>query len=153
VERRALAEALRAIAEEQERLAAADEATGHRVRRAQLDQQAARQKTGRPKGSGARFLRWEPPRSPSGVASRRSGHLHVGRALWMEIGEPRRLNVQRLGQELHLRLCGEGEGWAVSRSPNAMPHLSIGEEPADTLRLLEGRWAAEIRGGAIVAAM
>jgi hypothetical protein len=34
-----------------------------------------------------------------------------------------------------------------------MPALNIGEDAADTLRLLAGRWDAEIQGGAIVAPM
>lgn len=152
IERRALVDALRQLAEEQERLAEADEHVGHVVRRAAIEQQAVRQKTGRPKGSGAHFLRWESPRG-EGKTDRRSGHLHIGRALDQELDEPKRMDVQRLGSTLELRPCGEGEGWAVNRSPNGMPRLSIGQEAADTLRLVEGRWPATIRGGAIVATM
>lgn len=151
-ERRHLAAELLALAAEQERLAAADERVGHQVRRGELERQAAPCAAGRPRGSGARFVRWEPPVG-EGKVSRRSGHLHIGRALWQELGEPRRMDVQRLGAELHIRPCAEGVGWAISRSERMMPRLNIGDEPATNLRLVEGRHDGEIRGGAIVVRM
>jgi hypothetical protein len=141
-ERRALAAALRQVADEQERLARADEALGATLRRAQLD--AAQRTGGRPRGTGARYVRWEPARSD------RSARLYLGRALWQELGEPARLNVQRLGDELHIRPCLPGEGWAVTRPSNGMPWLTIGDEPATILRLVAGRHDAVIRAGAIV---
>lgn len=146
-ERRALAVELRQIADEQEHLADADEQVGHVVRSAQLD--TAPRRGGRRKGTGARYLRWTPPQG-EGKGSRRSGRLFIGRALWQELGEPKRMDVQRLGAELHVRPCGEGVGWAISRGAQTMPGLNIGEESADTLRLTPGRWEAEIRSGAIV---
>jgi hypothetical protein len=149
-ERRALAEALRHLADDQERIAAADETLGPALRRAQMDAAPRTSKGGRPKGSGARFVRWDPPQV-SASGERRSGHLHIGRALWQELGEPTRMNVQRLGAELHLRPCGPGEGWAVTKPINGMPRLNVGEEPATALRLVEGRHDAVIRAGAIVA--
>lgn len=147
-ERRSLAEQLRALADEQDRLAEAEERSGPALRRVEFA--AAPRKTGRPKGSGARFLRWEPP-TGEGKASRRSGQLHIGRALYQELGEPERIDVQRSGQTLYLRPCLAGQGWKVNRGKNTMPRLNIGEEPADTLRLRETRYPAEIRDGAIIA--
>ena len=151
-QRRALAQALHELAAQLDALAEADDRVGHQVRRVALDAQAARQRTGRPMGSGARFLRWEPPHG-EGKASRRSGHLHIGRALWQELGEPARFRVERLGAQLVLRPCVEPLGWAVSRPTNGMPRLNIGQAPADQLGLVAGRYPAEIQGGAIVAAL
>lgn len=142
-ERRELAAALRAEADRQEQLASADARVGHQLRRAALDDQAARQRTGRPRGSGARWVRWEPR-----IAGR-TGQLYVGRALWQELDEPARLDVQRLDGRLVIVPCGAGVGWACIKPSRGMPHLSIGDEAADALRLAEGRWPAEIRGGAI----
>jgi hypothetical protein len=144
-ERRALAAALRQLADEQERLASADEALGATLRRAQLDAQP--RTGGRPRGSGARYVRWEPARA------NRSGRLYLGRALWQELNEPGRMNVQRLGDELHIRPCGPGEGWTVTRPTGGMPWLTIGDEPATILRLVAGRHDAAIRAGAIVVTM
>jgi hypothetical protein len=147
-QRRELADALSELAAQQAALADADQRIGHQVRRAALD--TAPRTGGRPKGSGARFLRWDAP-TGTGKQDRRSGMLHIGRALWQELGEPARFDVQRIGAALVLRPCGEGQGWAVGRPPNGMPRLNIGEEAADTLRLAEGRYPAEIKDGAIVA--
>jgi hypothetical protein len=141
-ERRALAAALRQVADEQERLASADEKHGATLRRAQLD--AAQRTGGRPRGTGARYVRWEPARS------HRSGRLYIGRALWQELNEPGRMNVQRLGDELHIRPCLPAEGWAVTQPTGGMPWLTIGDEPATILRLVAGRHDAVIRAGAIV---
>lgn len=144
-QRREFALALRTLAEEQQRLAEADQRLGHVVRRAQLDAAPRSAKGGRPKGSGARFLRWE------GRIKGRTGQLYVGRALWQELGEPARMDVQRLGTELVLRPCGADVGWAVIKPSQGMPHMSIGDEAAAALRLIEGRHPAEVRGGEIVA--
>lgn len=147
-QRRELADALRQLAEEQERLAGADDRVGHQVRRAQIADEAARQRTGRPRGSGARFLRWEPPQG-EGKASRRSGQLHIGRSLWQELGEPERLRIERHGDQLRLIPCAEPLGWAVSRPRDGMPRLNIGGVAAQRLGLSAGRHAAEVRDGAI----
>jgi hypothetical protein len=147
-ERREFAAALAELAAQQATLAEADQRIGHQVRRAQLD--SAPRTGGRPKGTGARFLRWEPSHG-TGKHDRRTGSLHIGRALWQELGEPRHMDVQRLGPSLVLRPCLPGIGWTVTKPPNGMPRLNIGDEAADTLRLAEGRYPAEIRDGAIVA--
>src|SRR5262245_4629479 len=148
-QRRSFAADLRALADEQERLADADERAGPALRRARIETYNTTKRTGRPKGTGARFLRWEPPRG-EGKASRRSGQFHIGRALDQELGEPERLDVQRVGTALRLRPCGAGVGWKVSRPANGMPRLNIGEEAADTLRLEERRYPARIESGVIV---
>jgi hypothetical protein len=147
-QRHDLAAALAELAAQQAALAEADQRIGHHVRRSAIAEEASRQKTGRPKGSGARFLRWEPP-TGTGKKDRRSGMLHIGKALYQDLGEPARIDVQRSGSALVLRPCGAGQGWAVGVSVSTMPRLNIGEEAADTLRLVEGRYPAEIRDGAI----
>ena len=147
-ERRQLAADLHALAAEQERLADADRRIGHVVRRAA--EEAAPRSTsrgGRPKGSGGSFIRWSPPEP-----GRRSGQLHIAPKLWRDVGGPQRLDVQRIGGRLELRPCLDPDGWQVTFPTGArggMPRLSIGQEPADTLGLVEGRHAATISGGAI----
>ena len=142
-QRRAFAAELRALAEEQDALADADERSGHVLRAARIETQAAAQRTGRPLGSGAMFLRYE-------AGNGRSGRLHIGRRLWQLLGEPQRVDVQRLGGRLVLRPCGAGVGWRVTRPPNGMPRISVGQEAAETLRLEECRYPANIEAGAIV---
>lgn len=142
--RRQLAAALRALADEQERLADADTRNGHVVRRAQIAEQAARQKTGRPKGSGARFVR---------VEARETGHgayIHLGRALWQELGEPERLDIQRVGGAVRLTPCDGSAGYRFTHAPNGMPKCTIGQDALDALRLDERRYTARIEAGAIV---
>jgi hypothetical protein len=144
-QRRALAAELRALADEQERLADADERVGHRLRQAREPQPGAT--GGRPRGSGGRFVRWEPP-TPA-----RSGTLHISAALWHALGDPLRLDAQRYGGRLILRPCAAPDGYAVSVPTGARggnPRIRLGQEAADTLRLEEGRIEAEVRDGAIV---
>ena len=144
-QRRALAAELRALAAEQERIADADERSGHVLRRARIETEAARQKTGRPRGSGAQFVRVEDQ------GGQRSPRLHIGRALWQLLGEPSRFDLQRVGGRVVLRPATGDVGYAVSRPPNGMPRISIGNEALDALGLLlDTRYAGAIEGGAIV---
>ena len=147
-QRRDLAAALSELAAQQAALAEADQRIGHQVRRAQMN--SAPRTGGRPKGTGARFLRWQDAIG-EGKRDRRSGQLHIGRALWQELGEPRRMDVQQLGGSLVLRPCGDGAGWGVSKPPDGMPRLNIGDEAATALKLVAGRYPAEIKDGAIIA--
>lgn len=142
--RRQLAAELRELADDQERLADADTRSGHIVRRARIAQEAAQQKTGRPKGSGARFVR---------VEARETGHgayVHVGRALWQELGEPRRMDIQRVGGTVRMAPCSDGVGYRFTRPPNGMPKATIGQDALDALGLIERRYPATIAAGAIV---
>jgi hypothetical protein len=144
VKRRALAEHLRQLADEQERLAAAEERSGHRVRQARTPGSTG----GRPRGSGGKFLRFEEP------THRNSGTLHVAAALWHALGDPARLDIQRAGSRLVLRPCEWPRGYAVTLPSGARggnPRMRIGAEAADALGLVEGRIGAEVQGGAIVA--
>jgi hypothetical protein len=144
--RRELAALLRQLADEQEQIADADTRTGHVVRRAQIAQEAAQQRTGRPKGTGARFVRVERRHSDKPGAV-----VHVGRALWQELGEPARLDLQRIGATLRLTPCLPGVGYALSRPKNGMPRMTIGQDALEALRLDMRRYDARIEAGTIVA--
>lgn len=141
--RRAVADQLQALADEQRRLADADERVGHVARRAALDQARSGARGGRPKGTGARYIRVEEPQGEH------SGRIHVGRAIWQDLGEPARLDVQRIGSRLELRPVESG-GYSVTRPKNGMPRFSVGQETLDTIGLVEGRYQGAVRGGAIV---
>lgn len=141
-ERLKLAETFERLATQQRELAAADQQVGHVVRRAALD--SAPRKGGRPKGTGARFIRVE--LRPRGIGA----FVHVGRALWQELGEPRRLDPQRVGSRLMLVPTDGEAGYSVTQPPNGMPRFTVGQELLDTLRIEVGRMPAEIRAGAIV---
>lgn len=136
---RELAELLRREAERLDNLAGAERRSIART------SPMLKRRTGRPRGSGATFVRFEPG------GSDRTARLHIGRRLWQELGEPARLDLQRLGSELHLRPCGASEGYAVTRPRDGMPRIGMGVSVAEALGLYEGRFEAEIRGGAVVA--
>jgi hypothetical protein len=147
VKRRALVEHLRQLADEQERLAAAEERSGHRVRQVRPAGEPGN-KGGRPRGSGGRFLRFEE------ATPGNSGTLHISAALWHELGDPARLDIQRAGSRLVLRPAEWPAGYAVTLPSGARggnPRMRIGAESADALGLAEGRIGAEVQGEAIVA--
>jgi len=143
-ERLKIADVFDRLAAQQRELAAADQAVGHVARRVALDSAPRSSKGGRPKGSGARFLRVET--RPRGIGAT----IHVGRALWQELGEPRRLDPQRIGSVLTFVPCDSDAGYSVTQPPNGMPRFTVGQDVLDTLRIEEGRYPAEIRAGAIV---
>lgn len=143
-ERLRLAETFETLARQQHELAAADTAVGHVKRRVQLDSAPRSSKGGRPKGTGARFIRVE--LRPRGIGA----FVHVGRALWQELGEPRRLDPQRVGSRLMLVPTDGDTGYSVTQPPNGMPRFTVGQELLDTLRIEVGRMPAEIRAGMIV---
>lgn len=145
--RRELAALLRQLADEQEQIAEADTRSGHVVRRAQIAQEASRQKTGRPKGSGARFIR---------VIARYGGkpgaQICVGRALWQDLGEPSRLRIYARTSDDHVVLepCEPKVGYAVTRPKNGMPHFTVGQQVVERLCLKTIRYDASVEAGAIV---
>lgn len=144
-ERLKIAVTFELLAQQQRELAAADQQIGHVVRRAALASAPRSPKGGRPKGSGARFVRIGRP-----ISTERSWRVHVGRALWQELGEPKRLDIQRLGGALMLTPADGSAGYSLTRPKDGMPRLSIGQGTAEALGLEEGRFDAAIRGGAIV---
>ncbi|MDQ2995473.1 MAG: hypothetical protein M3R61_00235 [Chloroflexota bacterium] len=143
-QRRQLAEQLRQFADEQAALADADTRVGHVVRRSLLERAPRSAKGGRPRGTGARFIRIEPRERGHGA------YVYIGRALWQEIGEPVRFDLQRIGGALTLRPARGDDGYAFTRPPNGMPKATVGQDTVEALHLDEGRYPAEIRAGAIV---
>lgn len=147
-QRRQFADQLCALADEQAALADAEERSGTRLHA--LHERAthnAERRGGRPRGSGGRFVRYVP-------GNGHSGQLHIAPALWDELGKPKRVNLQCLAGQLVIRACGEDAGWRVTLPSGArggMPRISIGNEAAETLGLVEGRVAAQVEGGAIIA--
>lgn len=141
-ERRKIASIFESLASQQRELADADTRVGHVARRAALD--SAPRKGGRPRGTGARFVR---------IEARETGHgayVHIGRALWQELGEPKRLDMQQIGGVLTLTPCGDGTGYSLTRAPNGMPKATVGQDTVEALRLNDGRYPAQIRAGAII---
>lgn len=134
------------LAEEQLRLAEAEINVGHTVRQSAPTSAPAtegRGKGGRPKGSGALTVRWD---STGGTVtgSRRSGVLYIGRGLGLDttMGAPARLDIQRNGNTLTLRPARGSDGYAVIRSGNGMPRISIGNEVSDILGLYDMTFVA-----------
>lgn len=60
--------------------------------------------------------------------------------------------MQRIGSTLTLTPCDGGIGYSVTKPPNGMPRCTVGQDTLDTLRIVEGKWDAEIKAGAIVVA-
>lgn len=156
-QRRKLAEEMRRIADRHDRIAVADERVGHVVRRERnaIPEHresalpgSAHPKGGRPRGSGAMFIRWKEYQNRSG------GRLYIGRSLIENLGSPARMNIERLGDVIWLRIAGPGEGWAVVYPSNqGTPRMSIGDDAALSLGLIEGRWPALVVNNAIKAPM
>lgn len=132
--RRQLAQALRTIAEKQERLADAETRIGSRLREAQRESQRESQpkkRTGRPRGSGEEFLYWY-PESPT------RGTLHISARLWYALGSPERVDPQAAAGYIVLRSCVRPDGYAVSRPTGKRqgnPRISLSEEVIDILGL------------------
>lgn len=143
--KRDLAARLRSLANEIDDLAAADERIGHRVR---ADAIAAETGTGRPRGRGPLTVRFSAAKG-EGRAERRSGRLFVSKALWLQLGEPERVQIQRNADRLIIRPATIG-GFAVTGAQDSTPRLSIGAERARELRLQPGEWPARIENGAII---
>lgn len=141
-ERLKIAGILESLATQQRELAAAYTQVGHVVRRAQLD--SAPRKGGRPKGTGAEFIRVESRRNGIGAT------IHVGRRLWQLLDQPRRLDPQRIGGTLILVPCEDGQGYSVTQPKDGMPRFTVGQDLLDTLRIPEGKFEAQIKAGRIV---
>lgn len=109
-----------------------------------------RRQPGRPRGSGARYVR---------VCFHvgRSYNVHIGRALWYEAGSPERVMLRRdrgaAPTLLYLVPCDAPRGYRVTQSPApglGMPRISVGRAIALELGLLPGRFAGRQERGEIV---
>lgn len=77
----------------------------------------------------------------------RQRQLTISESLLAALGYPHQLIVERVGQDgLVLYQAGDPR-----ISPDAKVRLSIGEDAAARLGLIDGRYDARVEGGAIVA--
>lgn len=140
-ERRRIADTLEALARQQRELADA-------ARRQQAKPAAARATPRAPQaGPGrtpSRFVRVERVL----VGQQERLRLYVGRGIWYDLGSPARLDVQREGGRVLLRPASGDAGFAVVAG-RGMPRLWC-DGARDLIDLEDGRYQAELRGGAIV---
>jgi len=88
----------------------------------------------------------------------RSGHLSLSEPLLAQLSYPHLLIVERVGddglilyQVGDLRISPDAKARKVNYPRRAKPRLSIGEEAAVALGLVDGRYRARVEGSAIVA--
>lgn len=139
-QRRKIAADLRALAEQQERMAARDTATPAEGQRAPG---RARAEPDQPAGFYLRISREQDPLT--GAVRLR---VSIGRSAWSALGSPERIEVQRAGSDI----------WVVPAKGAAGAQLSIGSglpscvmpEAGPLAGLPSGRYAVTMRAGAIV---
>jgi len=141
---------MEALAAELERIAAITRQVAEATRR-QEGKPAAARVTPRSRKAGpgrapSRFVRFV--MEPWGKDGRERLRLYVGRGLYYDLGSPARLDIQRLGGELRLVPAAGDAGYAIMVG-KAMPRAFV-DGAADLVRLEPGRYAAAVRGGAIV---
>lgn len=129
---------LRALADEQERIA---NAQGER-RIAAGSVTHARSGPGR---QPTRFIRVERIEDRRG---RERLRLYVGKALYYAIGSPKRITIQRLGGELRI---SAGDEYAISSWQNTMPRVTCDGSRDLLIDVADGRYDAEVRGNQIIA--
>lgn len=136
--RRSLAATLRAVADDLDRLAGAEE------------RQAARGNLDRPRGRGATagdFIRLAEER----VGAKTRLRLYIGRKLWYALGRPPRIDIQRVGAQVRLTAATGGAGYAISTG-SGIPRVFVNQDLWEILRLNEGRYDATIAGDTIIVA-
>lgn len=140
-QRRQVIARLRELADEQEQLLRAIEADLRQP-------PEARKSVKRKRGAG-------PGRAPSEFVRierrvLRGTHrtsLYIGRALFYQLGSPRRIDIQRLGGQLVILVAQGDAGWSLQSKPGTMPRAWV-DGAADLLMDLEdGRYAGEVIGG------
>jgi hypothetical protein len=135
--RRQVAADLRALAEQQERMAAAER------RAATPEHPVPAEKPGRPAGFYVRINQEQEPRT--GALRLR---LSIGRQIWSEIGAPARVDVQRTGGEIWVVPAKGAAGYELATGIG-LPSCVL--SPTGPLaQLAPGRYAATLRAGAIV---
>ena len=136
--RRALATRLRALADEQDRIANAQ---------AERRGQSASERTHRagPGRQPATFLRVE--RTEDRATGQERLRLHIGRGLWYAIDSPKRITIQRLGGELRI---AAGDEYAVIAG-TGMPRVTCDGSRDLLADIADGRYDAVVRGRQIVA--
>jgi hypothetical protein len=88
----------------------------------------------------------------------RAGHLSISESLLAALGFPHVLIIERVGesglilyQRGDKRMSPDAKERKVNYPQRAMPRLGIGAPAALELGLRDGRYAARVDGGAIVA--
>jgi len=143
-QRRTIATELRQLADEQEQIAAAEQ---RQLARPGAERATPRKRQAGPGRAPSMFVRivYE----PWGKDGRDRLRIYVGRGLWYALGSPLRLDVQRLAGRIELRPATGDAGYAVMVG-KAMPRF-FADGARDLLGdLMDGRYAGEVRGGAIV---
>jgi hypothetical protein len=135
--RRQIAAELRALAEQQERMAErAEDAT-----RALTRIRAAR----RARAAGMYIRIRHEPDPHTGT---RRIRLLFGKQVWFDLGSPQRIVIQRVGAEIWI-VASKGEGGLRVETDVGLPGCIVPDgTPLD--RLAPGRYAATLRAGALV---
>ena len=141
--RRQVAADLRALAEQQERMAARETPTGSNTR----DRQPRAEPAGaRAAATAGFYVRLKPEQDPhTGVLRVR---VSLGQQIWVAIGSPERIEVQRVGANV----------WIVPAAGAAGTRLAIGaglpscviDRAGPLAQLPPGRYAATVQAGALV---
>ena len=136
--RRQIAADLRALAEQQERMAAATE-TDQASRATPSAPEAQR----RPAGTYIRIGREQDPHTAA-VRLR----VSFGRQIWADFGAPERIEVQRVGAEIWIVPAAGGTGYPISTDAY-LPNCLL-DNSGPLARLAPGRYAVRLHAGAIV---
>lgn len=143
-ERRAqVATDLRALAEQQERLAASVPQSRQAIANARSLEYGDRTPAQPAVGM---YVRIKLEADPQTGAQRL--RLALGHQIWIELGSPERVDVQPAGAECWIVPTTDRAGYALSTSMGQPSCVIAGATPLS--RLLPGRYAATIHAGAIV---
>jgi hypothetical protein len=137
--RRQVAADLRALAEQQERMAARnDQPSDAPARRPERAPESAGQTAGM-------YIRVS--HEPDRQTGERRVRLSIGRQIWYDLGSPERITVQRAGAEIWIEPTTARTGYLL-QSGSLPTCIVTGSDPL--ARVAPGRYAASIRAGAIV---
>lgn len=137
--RRQVAADLRALAEQQERMAAKAEAQGG------APEAHSRGASERQSVAGM-YIRIRYESDPQTGARRR--RLLLGKQIWFELGGPERIDIQRVDAEIWI-VAAKGQGGFLINTDVGLPAAIVPDGgPLD--RLTPGRYAAAMRVGALV---
>jgi len=133
--RRQIAAELRALAEQQERMAQRTE-----------DQAAPGESARRTDRAAGMYIRIR--HEPDPYTGARRIRLLFGKQIWFDLGSPERIVIQRVGAEIWI-VASKGEGGLCLETDVGLPGCIVPDgTPLD--RLAPGRYAATLRAGALV---
>ena len=133
--RRQIAAELRALAEQQERMAQRAE-----------DQPAPGESARRTDRAAGMYIRIR--HEPDPHTGTRRIRLLFGKQVWFDLGSPQRIVIQRVGAEIWI-VASKGEGGLRVETDVGLPGCIVPDgTPLD--RLAPGRYAATLRAGALV---